>query len=215
MSRMFNEHLESIGYFDIQGDQDELDWREITPGDGKKNKPLYICRKGIPATIRKNYDEDGEFYEMYPRKRHKGDAHGHLNVRYTDTNGKHREVYIHRMVAMEYIPNPKGYSNVLHWDDDPTNNNVENLRWGTQRMNWEDSVRNGTAYIPTDEDRRKGNEGKMIPVRAINMDTGEELYFESATDAARKLGLQQANVWKVLNGQRKHTMRWLFEKTDD
>lgn len=31
----------------------------------------------------------------------------------------------------------------LHWDDDPLNNQVENLRWGTDRENQLDIVRNG------------------------------------------------------------------------
>jgi len=31
-----------------------------------------------------------------------------------------------------------------HWDDDPANNRLENLRWGTRSENRKDSVRNGT-----------------------------------------------------------------------
>lgn len=35
--------------------------------------------------------------------------------------------------------------------------------------------------------------------------------FVSQGEAERKLKLQQANIWKVLNGQRKHTMGYIFK----
>lgn len=35
---------------------------------------------------------------------------------------------------------------VLHWDDDPRNNRVENLRYGTARDNQLDLIRNGKNH---------------------------------------------------------------------
>ena len=58
-------------------------------------------------------------------------------------DGVSRSVKIHRLVAEAFIPNPENHPHVLHWDDDPTNNRVENLRWGTQSDNMFDRVRNG------------------------------------------------------------------------
>lgn len=51
-------------------------------------------------------------------------------------------VYVHRLVAQAFIPNPTELPQVLHWDDDPSNNQVINLRWGNQSMNESDKVRN-------------------------------------------------------------------------
>lgn len=56
----------------------------------------------------------------------------------------HQQAYVHRLVADAYLPNPLGYPFVLHWDDDPGNNSVENLRWGNNSENQKDSVRNGS-----------------------------------------------------------------------
>lgn len=50
---------------------------------------------------------------------------------------------VHRLVAEAFIPNPQGHPFVLHWDDDPRNNHVSNLRWGSRSDNALDSVRNG------------------------------------------------------------------------
>lgn len=56
---------------------------------------------------------------------------------------KVREVKVHRLVAEAFIPNPDNLPFVLHWDDNPENNHVSNLRWGTPSENSHDTVRNG------------------------------------------------------------------------
>lgn len=51
---------------------------------------------------------------------------------------------VHRLVAIAFLPNPFNLPLVLHWDDDPANNSVGNLRWGDDSQNMHDRVRNGT-----------------------------------------------------------------------
>ena len=43
--------------------------------------------------------------------------------------------YAHRLVAETYIPNPDNLPVVMHLDNNPQNNNVENLKWGTTLEN--------------------------------------------------------------------------------
>ena len=50
---------------------------------------------------------------------------------------------VHRLVAEAFIPNQDNLPWVLHWDDNPDNNHVDNLRWGTPSDNQYDRVRNG------------------------------------------------------------------------
>ncbi len=42
---------------------------------------------------------------------------------------------IHRLVAQAFIPNPNNYPVVMHLDNNPSNNRVENLKWWTFRDN--------------------------------------------------------------------------------
>jgi hypothetical protein len=50
---------------------------------------------------------------------------------------------VHRLVLEAFVgPCPEGQEG-LHWDDDPLNNRLTNLRWGTSSENKHDSVRNG------------------------------------------------------------------------
>jgi len=54
---------------------------------------------------------------------------------------------VHRLVALAFLGEPAPGQIVCHYDGDPTNNDVSNLRWDTQVGNHADSVRHGTYYI--------------------------------------------------------------------
>lgn len=70
----------------------------------------------------------------------------HLSVTLTK-GGVQKRFLIHRLVAQAFIPNPKGDPWVLHWDDNPSNNKVANLRWGTPKQNSGDSKRNNRRGV--------------------------------------------------------------------
>jgi len=140
----------------------------------------------------------------------KMDREGHLGVGLC-RDGKRFYRYLHRLIAEVFIPNPHNYPIVRHLDDNKENNDIENLAWGTQKDNMRDAVRNGRNHRFTAEDREKNLEIQRIPIRAINLDTGEEIVFRSQSEAARELGIYQANIWKVLNGQRNKTCGYYFE----
>lgn len=42
---------------------------------------------------------------------------------------------IHRLLGITYIPNPNNLPLVLHWDNNPLNTHVSNLRWWTHKEN--------------------------------------------------------------------------------
>jgi hypothetical protein len=50
-------------------------------------------------------------------------------------DGKWKSFYVHRLVAEAFLNNSNNYPNVLHLDDNPKNNNVLNLKWGSQSQN--------------------------------------------------------------------------------
>ncbi len=50
-------------------------------------------------------------------------------------NGTGRTVYVHRIVANAFIPNPSNLPIVNHKDEDGTNNKAENLEWCTMQYN--------------------------------------------------------------------------------
>ena len=77
---------------------------------------------------------DRRIYKGILKKAVKGNQYGHLKHQLWKDN-KLEQAYVHRLVAENYIPNPNNYPLVMHIDDNPANNHVNNLQWGTQLMN--------------------------------------------------------------------------------
>ena len=48
---------------------------------------------------------------------------------------KPKQFLVHRLVAMAFIPNPNGYAEINHKDENPQNNVVNNLEWCTRQYN--------------------------------------------------------------------------------
>lgn len=52
---------------------------------------------------------------------------------------------IHRLVAAAFIENPNNYPIVMHLDDNPQNNCVNNLKWATHAMNSNNMAKKGRS----------------------------------------------------------------------
>lgn len=59
---------------------------------------------------------------------------GYKKVRLWKNNKQHN-LYIHRLVAISFVPNEHEYPEVDHIDCDKLNNEMSNLRWCTRTMN--------------------------------------------------------------------------------
>ena len=124
--------------------------------------------------------------------------------------GRSRRRLISRLVAEAFIPNPDNLPLVRHMDDNPLNNRVDNLRWGTQKDNMQDCVKHGRLVGNT----APAIESKKCPVIAISKTTGERKYYGSMSDAARELGLWTQHISSVLKGRISQTGGYKFEYLD-
>jgi hypothetical protein len=104
-------------------------------------------------------------------------------------NGKHKNVSIHRLVAMAFVPNPENKPEVNHKDGDKTNNHADNLEWVTGVEN-KRHCREVLGKINRNPDPTAAHEACKKPVRCI--ETGE--IFESITSAARYIGASQGSL---------------------
>lgn len=66
---------------------------------------------------------------------------------------------------MIYIPNHHNYPCVCHKDNNPLNNHVSNLYWGTQKMNIQQALRENrlTTLFTSDNNPGKGKFGYLNP----------------------------------------------------
>ena len=74
-----------------------------------------------------------------------GNDLGHLCVTLYDASGRRRKHWVHRLVAVGFIPNPRGLPFVLHGLRGAAENHYTNLRWGDQSDNELDKRRHMLA----------------------------------------------------------------------
>lgn len=84
------------------------------------------------------------------------------------------QLYAHRLVAEAYIPNPNNLPIVMHLDDNPKNNSVENLKWGTTLDNIRDCIKKNRKVV------RK----QVISYVISDLHIGEYGKFTSRTETA-------------------------------
>ena len=54
-------------------------------------------------------------------------CNGYSKIELINDNSKDKKVFVHRLVALNFIPNPSNKPQVNHIDGDKNNNNIENL----------------------------------------------------------------------------------------
>lgn len=125
--------------------------------------------------------------------------------------GRGNRRLISRLVAEAFIPNPNNLPIVRHLDDDPSNNHVDNLAWGTQIDNMQDCVQHGRLVGNT----KPAIESTKKRVVATPLNGGESVIFSSMHDAARALNAWPQHVSSAVYGRIKQTGGWTFKLLDE
>lgn len=60
-----------------------------------------------------------------------------------ESTNKREDLYVHRIIASIFIPNPLNLPEVNHIDNNRTNNSVDNLEWITKKDNLAYAFSNG------------------------------------------------------------------------
>ena len=106
---------------------------------------------------------------------------GYLTV-HISKDSKHTHLFIHKLVAMTFIPNPENKSEVNHMDCNKKNNRITNLEWVTPRENTYHAYAN--KLIPKDK----------LDIFATNVSTGESTYYPSVRNFEETTNSISANL---------------------
>ena len=114
-------------------------------------------------------------------------------------------VYVHRLVAETFIPNPENKEEVNHKNSRRDDNRVENLEWVTPKENVRHSYEFGFARF-RNNNRDKQREACSQPI--VCVETG--IKYDSISDASRKLGLHKPNIARCVKNKNKSVHKLHF-----
>lgn len=134
------------------------------------------------------------------------DSKGYCRIRLT-VNRKKICLKVHREVAKAFLPNPLQKPQVNHIDGDKSNNCVTNLEWTTNKENAYHAINNG-LWKNVFSASKRSNEERKTPIIATNIETGEEIIFNSISVAEQLLNTKHINA--VMRGERKQAKGYSF-----
>jgi hypothetical protein len=127
---------------------------------------------------------------LKPRKQQMG----YLQVCLRDSD-RNEWWYVHRLVATAFIPKSALLANakvVMHLDDNPLNNNVTNLQWGTQKMNLQNVDFSNRDYTKRSKKRYRVEAVKKVFLQNVNEWSGKR--SELLKKIAEELGISYPYV---------------------
>lgn len=170
-------------------------WRDIDEFRGYQ-----VSNYGnVRSYINNRHGICGEWHTLKPQPNH----NGYLTV----CLGRGNRRLVSRLVAIAFIPNPDNLPLVRHLDDNPLNNHVDNLAWGTQTDNMQDCVKHGRLV----GDTRAAIESTKKKIIATPLNGGHPVVFSSMAEAARSLGVWPQHVSNVIYGRIRQTGGWTFK----
>lgn len=122
---------------------------------------------------------------------------GRARVQLKLDSGGYRNFLVHRLVALAFIENKHSYPQVNHIDHNPSNNNIENLEWCTDKQNRaHEKKRNLKVYSNGEKNgSAKLSNSDVIKIKEL-IASGKSLPYIS-----RLFGVSKSAISKIKTGR--------------
>lgn len=184
--------------FDLQ-DLDGEFWEDILGYEG-----LYkISNKSRVKSLERFYGENNKIHKKDKIKsQHISFGYPHVTL---SKGGIKKSYFIHRLIAIQFIPNPLNLPEVNHINGIRDDSRVENLEWVTCSENIKHAFRIGNKKI------KRGVDSVLSkPILALKIDTQDCVIYASQREASRELNIKQVNIFNVLHGNLKTAKGYYF-----
>lgn len=134
------------------------EWKPIEGYDGRYEISNYGRVKSLDSRHPKHHSKIMKPWE------------GNKKYLYIDLRGdnKRKTYAIHRLVLDAFIEKNPGGKQCAHWDGNPQNNHVSNLRWATAKENIEDRKRHGRTANGVNQGSAKLDEKCVKTIKKLN-----------------------------------------------
>ncbi len=127
------------------------------------------------------------------------DDRGYKIIHLYDGKGGGRKYLVHHLVLSAFVgPCPEGMEGCHFPDRDPSNNRLENLRWGTHTTNMQDAVVHGTT--------NRGRKHPLVQLTEAQVRRIRELWFSGRVwnkcELGRMFGVSDSTIYMIVKGKR-------------
>ena len=174
----------------------KADWKDIPELDNlyKINSDGVVMSKD--RKVKSSIQKTGYRLHKGKIKHSQDNGNGYKQI-YVQINKRRKILYIHRLVAQAFIPNPENKPNVNHINGIKSDNCVENLEWCTQAENQNHASENNLLKKGEKSSLSKITKNQVLAIRRLN--TINPKFNKSKV--AVKLGIRDSTIHKIINRQ--------------